>query len=97
MEVIAPEKIRRGRLQKGYSQRDLAHLVRRSQAAIQLLESGKMRTCTEALALSISNRLDIPWEDIFRAHERFQAPLMSTKLNIIEHVPSVGSSRKDVA
>lgn len=65
MRVKDPAKIRRWRKQRHYSQRDLAFLVRRSQNTIYLLEAGKMPTLSEDLALAISARLDVPWEDLF--------------------------------
>lgn len=65
MRVKDPAKIRRWRKQRFYSQRDLAFLVRRSQNTIYLIESGKMPTLSEDLAVAIAARLDVPWEDLF--------------------------------
>lgn len=69
MRVKNPAQIRRWRKQRHFSQRDLAYLVRRSQSTIYLLETGGMTTCSEDLALAIAARLDVPWEDLFEAHE----------------------------
>lgn len=74
MRVKNPAQLRRWRKQRQYSQRDLAYLVRRSQSTIYLLETGGMATCTEDLALAISARLDVPWEDLFEAHESAPVP-----------------------
>lgn len=71
MRVKDPAQLRRWRKQRHFSQRDLAFLVRRSQSTIYLLETGGMPTCTEDLALAIAARLDVPWEDLFEAHESF--------------------------
>lgn len=65
MRVKDPARIRRWRKQRFYSQRDLAFLVRRSQNTIYLIESGKMPTLSEDLAVAIAARLNVPWEDLF--------------------------------
>lgn len=70
MRVKDPAQIRRWRKQRHFTQRDLAYLVRRSQATIWQLESGRLKTITEDLAIAIAARLDVPWEDLFEAHER---------------------------
>ncbi|QAY69809.1 helix-turn-helix transcriptional regulator [Xylanimonas protaetiae] len=57
--------IRRAREQRRYSQRDLAFLVRRTQAAIHAVEAGKLRSISDDFALAIATRLDVPWEVLF--------------------------------
>ncbi|MFJ4026059.1 helix-turn-helix transcriptional regulator [Paenarthrobacter sp. NPDC089989] len=74
MEIRDPELIRRRRLAKRFTQRDVAHLARRSQAAVQQVESGKMKTISEAFAMGIAFALDCDWEDLFIDHEHKVAP-----------------------
>lgn len=69
MRVKDGGQIRRWRKQRKYSQRELAYLVRRTQSTIYLIETGKLRTVTEDLGIAIAARLDVPWEDLFDAHE----------------------------
>src|SRR5690625_1186033 len=86
MRVKDPAQLRRWRKQRHYSQRDLAFLVRRSQSTIYLLETGGMTTCTEDLALAIAARLDVPWEDLFEAHESAPVPSVRTAVHRDENV-----------
>ncbi|WIV42555.1 helix-turn-helix transcriptional regulator [Glutamicibacter nicotianae] len=74
MRVIDPAALRRKRINQRFSQRDLAGLVRRSQATIHQLETGKMKTLTEDLALLISARLFTPWEELFTLEEHEIVP-----------------------
>ncbi|QAY64228.1 XRE family transcriptional regulator [Xylanimonas allomyrinae] len=67
MWVKDPELIRWTRQQRRYTQRDLAFLVRRSQAAIYAVEAGKLRSIGDDFALAIAQRLDVPWELLFQA------------------------------
>lgn len=76
MRVKDPAALRRKRLNRRFSQRDLAMLVRRSQTTIHLLETGGMKTLSEDLALHISARLDIDWEDFFLLEEGEVLPKM---------------------
>lgn len=69
MQVKDPAMLRRWRKQRRYSQQELAFLVRRSQATIHLLETGKMKNLSEDLAIAIAARLEVPWEDLFELHE----------------------------
>ncbi|MDF3308766.1 helix-turn-helix transcriptional regulator [Rhodococcus sp. T2V] len=69
MKVKDPAKIRRWRKQRHYSQDQLAYLVHRSQQSISLIERGEMRSISEEFAIAIAARLDVPWEDLFEAHE----------------------------
>ncbi len=69
MRVKDPGRIRRWRRQRHLSQRDLAYLVRRSQAAIWQIENGRLQTVEEDLALAIATRLDVPWDELFEAQE----------------------------
>ncbi|WP_234811933.1 helix-turn-helix transcriptional regulator [Mycolicibacterium canariasense] len=69
MRVKDPDRIRRRRKRLRLSQADLAHLVRRSQQAISLIERGDMRNISEDFALALAARLDVDWEDLFEAHE----------------------------
>jgi transcriptional regulator with XRE-family HTH domain len=65
MQVRDPEALRRWRQRRGLSQRDLAYLCRCTQAAISLLERGGMSSLSDELALSLSARLQVPWEELF--------------------------------
>ncbi|MEW1964665.1 helix-turn-helix transcriptional regulator [Micrococcus sp. NPDC078436] len=76
MRVKDPAALRRRRKNKRFSQGDLAHLVRRSQNTISLLELGKMKTLSEDLAVAIAARLDCDWEDLFLLEEAEVAPTM---------------------
>lgn len=85
MKVKDPAKLRRKRLNRKYSQRDLAFLVKRSQNTIHLLETGGMKTLSEDLALLIAARLDVEWEEYFDLEEHEVMPSMSTSLKSIDH------------
>lgn len=69
MEVNDPSQIRRLRRHKGYSQRELAFLVKRSQNTIHLIETGQLRSITEDLATALAGRLGRDWEELFTEHE----------------------------
>lgn len=89
MRVKDPAKIRRWRVQRHYSQRDLAYLVRRSQAAIWQIENGKLRNLEEDFALAIAARLDVPWEDLFEAHEVVHARAVTNEMPSTQHSEKV--------
>lgn len=74
MEIRDPETLRRKRAAKRFTQRDVAHLARRSQAAYQQVESGKMKTISEAFAMGIAFALDCDWEDLFIDHTHIATP-----------------------
>ena len=78
MRVKDPAALRRRRMNKRYSQRELAFLVRKSQNTISLLELGKQKTLTEDLAVAIAARLDCDWEDLFVLEERELVPAVTT-------------------
>jgi putative transcriptional regulator len=59
--------VRRARKQRRFSQRELAFLVRRSQSTIYLIETNRLKTITEDLAIAIAARLEVPWEGLFEA------------------------------
>lgn len=67
MRTKDPEALRRWRVRRGLSQRDLAYLCRCSQASISLIERGEMLNLSEDLAMTLARRLDVPWEDLFEA------------------------------
>lgn len=69
MRVRDPQALKRWRERRGLSQRDLAFLCKCTQNTIYLLESGRMATCSEDLALTVARRLDVPWENLFEARE----------------------------
>lgn len=74
MKIKDPARLKRKRINRGYSQRDLAYLVRKSQAAISLIERGEMKTITEDFALLLAARLGVDWEDYFDLEEREAVP-----------------------
>lgn len=88
MQVLDRERIRRQRLRKDLTQRQLAFLVGTSQTTIYLLESGGMRTLTEKLALSIAKRLDLPWEDLFVSREAARVSGVTTDSATGAQVPA---------
>ncbi len=66
MRVKDGAAIRRRRQRQGLSQRDLAYLCRPcSQTTIYLLESGRMTTLSEALAVRLAKRLDVAVDVLF--------------------------------
>ncbi|CAM3808196.1 helix-turn-helix transcriptional regulator [Tsukamurella ocularis] len=69
MQVKSGDQIRRRRQSMRYSQRELAYLVRRSQNTIHLIETGKLRSISEDLAIAIAARLGRDWDELFEAHE----------------------------
>lgn len=79
MKVKDPAALRRKRLNRKFSQRDLAFLVRRSQNTIHLLETGGMKTLSEDLALLIAARLDVEWEEYFQLEEHEVMPIVADK------------------
>lgn len=84
MRVKDPAALRRKRMNRQYSQRDLAYLVRKSQNTISLLETGKMPTLTEDLALLIAARLGVDWEDYFDLEEHEVMPEMQSRVHMNE-------------
>lgn len=89
MKVKDPAKIRRWRKQRHFSQRDLAYLVRKSQTAIYAIEAGKMRTLSEDFAMALAARLDVPWEELFEAHEVNVMPVVTSSLNAVRNQEKV--------
>lgn len=70
MRVKDGAAIRRRRQRRGLSQRDLAFLCRPcSQTTIYLLETGRMTTLSEALAVRLAKRLDVTVEALFDERE----------------------------
>ena len=66
MRVREAAALRRRRERLGLTQRELAFLARPcSQTTIHLLETHKMTTLTEELAMRIARRLDLPLEALF--------------------------------
>jgi len=69
MKVKDPDQIKRWRVRRKLLQTELAFLASCTQQTISLIETGKMTSLSEDLALSIAKKLDVPWEDLFTAHE----------------------------
>lgn len=78
MKVKDPAAIRRWRKQRNFSQEDLAFLVRRNQSTISLIERGGMSSLSEDLALAIAARLEVPWDELFEAHEEKPLPIVAS-------------------
>ena len=85
MRVKDPEALRRKRKNRRYSQADLAHLVRREQQTMSLLETGRMKTLSEDLALLIAARLDVDWEDFFELEEHEVMPSVTNRSHTTSH------------
>lgn len=81
MRVKDPAALRRWRKQQRFSQQQLATLIRRSQQTIHLLETGGMKTCTEAVAVGISAWLGVPWEQLFEAEEHDVVPFTKDSIH----------------
>ncbi|WP_082899993.1 helix-turn-helix transcriptional regulator [Rhodococcus phenolicus] len=77
MKVKDPEKIRRWRRRRGLNQDQLAYLTGCTQQAISVIETGKMTTLSEELALAIAKHVECPWEDLFDAHESTVVSIMT--------------------
>ena len=69
MRVKNPAGLRRKRLNRKFTQRELGFLVKRSHTAIGAIETGKLKTISEDLALLIAARLEVDWEDYFDLEE----------------------------
>ncbi|GAB3621212.1 hypothetical protein GCM10027417_24730 [Glutamicibacter endophyticus] len=69
MRVKYPDALRRRRLNRQYTQRELGFLAKCSHAAIGALEAGRKKTCSEKLALLICARLRVDWEGYFELEE----------------------------
>jgi len=81
MNVKDGAQVRRWRKQRHYTQRELAFLVRKSQTAIYLIEKGELRSISEDFAMALAGRLDVPWEDLFEAHEYEVLPSVSSAVH----------------
>lgn len=79
MKMKDREQMQRGRKRKGLTQGELAFLVGCTQQTISLLETGKMTTLSEDLALAIAKRLGRDWEDLFVACEVSVVPTMKSE------------------
>ncbi|MGX6513292.1 helix-turn-helix transcriptional regulator [Rhodococcus sp. SJ-2] len=77
MKVKSPDQMRRLRKEKHYTQRQLAYLVRRTQATIWQIEAGKLTNISEDLAVALSAYLGRTWEELFTAHESAVMPAVT--------------------
>ncbi len=68
----------RARKRARLTQRELAFLARCSQTTIYLLETGRMNTCSDDLALRIANRLPVDLEDVFSERAGSALPSVTT-------------------
>ena len=79
MRVREGAALRRRRERLGLTQRELAFLARPcSQTTIYLLETRKMTTLTEELAMRIARRLDVPLETLFEDRRPPSMPTPAT-------------------
>jgi transcriptional regulator with XRE-family HTH domain len=74
MRVKDPSLLRERRVRRRLTQRELAFLVRRSQATVWQLESGRLRTVSPQLARAIADRLDTPCSDLFEPRPAHDGP-----------------------
>ena len=88
MKVKDPGQIRRLRKQNHFTQRELAMLVKRSQATIWQIEAGKLTNISEDLACSIAGRLGREWEELFTAHESIVVPPVASGVRSDCHLAS---------
>jgi DNA-binding XRE family transcriptional regulator len=77
MKVKDPDQIKRWRVRRKLLQTELAFLVSCTQQTISLIETGKMSSLSEDLALAIAKKLDVPWEDLFTAHDVSVMPALT--------------------
>lgn len=68
------QPIARARKRARLTQRELAFLARCSQTTIYLLETGRMSTCSDDLALRVVDRLPIDLEDAFEERASARTP-----------------------
>lgn len=99
MRTIDPARIAVARRRAGFTQYDLAALVRCTQASISALETGAMRGCSEDLAKAISKRLDRDVEELFERHDGTRAHRVtnaagSTRQSARRSPTSVGAQRQ---
>lgn len=65
LRVIDPGRNRRARADLKISQRKLARRCECTQSMISLIETGKLRSLSEKLALVMAEELRKPWEHLF--------------------------------
>ncbi|MCQ9367381.1 helix-turn-helix domain-containing protein [Brevibacterium sp. 91QC2O2] len=87
MKVKDPAMIRRKRKNRQYSQRDLAFLCKRSQAAIYQIEKGTLPTITEDFGLLLAARLGVDWEDLFELEEAEFKPKVTNQAHATNKSP----------
>lgn len=80
MRVIAPEKIRRARMLRGWTQRTLARVCDRSQQTIHQVENGLRASIAEDLAIALCRELGLNAGDVF-------ADIPAGMLDVIESAP----------
>jgi transcriptional regulator with XRE-family HTH domain len=78
MRVKDPSAILRARTRQRFTQRELALLSRCSQNTIHLIETGKMSTLSEGLAMRIAERLKVDLEDLFAERASSSTAAMSS-------------------
>jgi putative transcriptional regulator len=79
MRVREGAALRRRRERLGLTQRELAFLARPcSQTTIYLLETRKMTTLTEELAVRIARRLDVPVDALFEDRQPLSMAVSAT-------------------
>jgi putative transcriptional regulator len=74
----AGQPLARARKRARLTQRELAFLARCSQTMIYLLETGRLKTCSDDLALRIVDRLPVDLEDVFVERAASCAPPMTS-------------------
>jgi putative transcriptional regulator len=72
------QPLARARKRARLTQRELAFLARCSQTTIYLLETGRMETCSDDLALRVVSRLPIDLEDAFEERSSSAVSMVAT-------------------
>ncbi|MCL8026351.1 helix-turn-helix transcriptional regulator [Nocardioides bruguierae] len=78
MYIKDPDRLRRRRKTKGFTQTQLAVHARCTQQYISKLESGLDRDCGEDIAIRVSKALDIELEDYFETRADVRMPHVAT-------------------
>lgn len=72
------QPLARARKRARLTQRELAFLARCSQTTVYLLETGRMPTCSDDLALRLIDRLPIDLEDAFEPRASLSLPAVAS-------------------
>jgi putative transcriptional regulator len=85
----AGQPLARARKRARLTQRELAFLARCSQTTVYLLETGRMLTCSDDLALRLIDRLPIDLEDAFEPRAASRTSLVASGTGTGTDLPAV--------